>query len=66
MKKIFRNTIIGLVAGAATLTSCNGVLDLEPTGWYGEPVAYASVTNMDYYVKGLYACLLYTSDAADE
>ena len=65
MKKIFRNTIRGLVAGAATLTSCNGVLDLDPTGWYGEPVAYASVTNMDYYVKGLYAVLYANSDISN-
>ena len=50
MNKIFRKTLIGMAAGAMAVTSCN-VMDLDPTGWYGEDVAYSSVENLDLYVK---------------
>lgn len=44
-------------------SSCN-VLDLNPTGWYGEDVAYASLENMDLYVKSFYLVLYSNSDIA--
>jgi len=38
------------------LTQCD-VLDVDPTGWYSENVAYSSLENVDLYVKGLYSVL---------
>lgn len=51
-----------MVAGCGiAFSSCN-VLELDPTGWYGEDVTYASVENLDLYVKGLYDVLYSCSD----
>lgn len=63
MNKIFRKTLIGMAAGAMAVTSCN-VMDLDPTGWYGEDVAYSSVENLDLYVKGFYTVLYSNADIA--
>ncbi|UVV55220.1 hypothetical protein NXY15_08845 [Bacteroides thetaiotaomicron] len=38
------------------MTQCD-VLDVDPTGWYSENVAYSSLENVDLYVKGLYSVL---------
>ncbi len=65
MKNIFKNSFIGLLACVGTITSCNDLMNLNPTGWYDETVAYASVTNMDYYVKGLYSVLYANSDISN-
>lgn len=46
--------IIGcLAAGAFAFTSCD-TLDVDPTGYYSENVAYASVDNLDMTVKNFY------------
>ncbi|MDE5608117.1 MAG: RagB/SusD family nutrient uptake outer membrane protein [Muribaculaceae bacterium] len=46
--------IIGLLASAAiALPSCD-TLDVDPTGYYSEDVAYASVDNLDMVVKNFY------------
>lgn len=62
MKNTFK-TIMIAAAAAASLSSCN-VLDVDPTGWYSESVAYASVDNMDLYVKGLYSIMYANADIA--
>lgn len=51
------------IAAAVSLSSCN-VLDVDPTGWYSESVAYSSVDNLDLYVKGLYSILYANADIA--
>lgn len=53
--KQLKKYIIGLIA-CASLTQCD-VLDVDPTGWYSENVAYASLENVDLYVKGLYSVM---------
>lgn len=46
--------IIGLVATAALVApSCN-TLDVDPTGNYSESTAYASLDNLDLYIKQFY------------
>ena len=52
MKNI-KKYIIG-IAASICLTQCD-VLDVDPTGWYSENVAYSSLENVDLYVKGLYS-----------
>lgn len=54
MKNI-RKYILG-IAASLCLTQCD-VLDVDPTGWYSENVAYSSLDNVDLYVKGLYTVL---------
>lgn len=54
MKRL-KKYIIGLTA-CICLTQCD-VLDVDPTGWYSENVAYASLENVDLYVKGLYSIM---------
>lgn len=54
MKNI-KKYIIG-IAASICLTQCD-VLDVNPTGWYSENVAYSSLENVDLYVKGLYSVL---------
>ena len=54
MKNI-KKYIIG-IAASICLTQCD-VLDVDPTGWYSENVAYSSLENVDLYVKGLYSVL---------
>lgn len=49
MKKI----LIGLSLAFMGLQSCD-VLDRDPLGYYSDNVAYASIENLDYYVKDLY------------
>lgn len=61
MKKKFINSVLSVVAGAALVSSCD-VMDLDPTGWYAETVAYASIENMDYYVKGFYSVMYANAD----
>lgn len=47
--------IIGcLAAGALAFTSCDTIEDVNPTGYYSEDVAYASVANLDMTVKNFY------------
>ena len=48
MKNI-KKYIIG-IAASICLTQCD-VLDVDPTGWYSENVAYSSLENVDLYVK---------------
>lgn len=57
MKKIF----IGFAALLFTMQSCN-VLDVEPLQQYSETTAYASIKNLDLYVKGFYEIFYYNSD----
>lgn len=63
MKKI---TYIPLVVAAAlTSSACaEKAIDLNPTGWYSESVAYASEKNLDLYIKGLYGVLYGNADIA--
>ena len=49
MKKI----LIGLGFALFGLQSCD-VLDVDPQSFYSENVAYASIENVDFYVKDLY------------
>lgn len=57
MKKI----IIGLVTLLLTMQSCN-VLDVDPTTQYSENTAYASLENLDLYVKGFYSIFYANAD----
>ena len=61
MKNKLINSVLSVVAGAALVSSCD-VMDLDPTGWYAETVAYASIENMDYYVKGFYSVMYANAD----
>lgn len=61
MKIIIKKYILVLTAAVFALQSCN-VLDIDPTGWYGEDVAYASEKNMDLYVKDFYSLLYQNAD----
>ena len=53
MKNI-KKYIIG-IAASICLTQCD-VLDVDPTGWYSENVAYSSLENVDLY--GYIACYM--------
>lgn len=64
MNKIFRKGILVLALSSLALSSCD-VMDLDPTGWYGEDVAYSSIDIMDYYVTGFYSVLYANSDIAN-
>lgn len=46
--------IIGLLASAAVVLPACDTLDVDPTGYYSENVAYASVANLDMTVKNFY------------
>lgn len=59
MKNI-KKYIISIVS-VVCLTQCD-VLDIEPTGWYSENVAYSSLENVDLYIKGLYGVLYDNAD----
>ena len=48
-----KNILLGLALSALTLQSCN-VLDIDPTDTYSESTAYASIKNLDLYVKSFY------------
>lgn len=61
MKKFLKNTMMGL-AGCLFLTTSCDVLDVDPTNAYGENVTYASMKNVDLYVKGFYTILYTHSD----
>jgi hypothetical protein len=54
MKKIFIGVAAAL-ALAGGLTSCSDVLDVDPTSRYSESTAYASIDNLDLYVKYFYS-----------
>lgn len=59
-----KNIFLGLTAGAClTVSSCD-VMDVDPTGWYGENVAYASLENLDLYVKSFYGVFYQNADIA--
>ena len=59
-----KNIFLGLTAGAClTVSSCD-VMDVDPTGWYGENVAYASLENLDLYVKSFYCVFYQNADIA--
>lgn len=64
MNKIFRKGIVVLAISSFAFSSCD-VMDLDPTGWYGEDVAYSSVEIMDYYVTSFYSVLYANSDIAN-
>ncbi|MBP3202574.1 MAG: RagB/SusD family nutrient uptake outer membrane protein [Bacteroidales bacterium] len=54
-----------LAATVMVLTSCaEKAIDLNPTGWYSESVAYSSEENLDLYIKGLYSVLYSNADIA--
>ncbi len=57
MKKI----VIGIAALLFAMQSCD-VLDVEPTQKYSESTAYASIKNLDLYVKGFYEIFYANSD----
>ena len=57
MKKI----LIGLSFALFGLQSCD-VLDVDPQSFYSENVAYASIENVDFYVKDLYQAFHEYSD----
>ena len=48
-----KNLLLGLALSTLTLQSCN-VLDIDPTDTYSESTAYASIKNLDLYVKSFY------------
>lgn len=60
MKKIFYTFVASMLLG---VTACD-VLDVDPTNKYSEDTAYASVENMDLYVKNFYSYLGYAADIA--
>ena len=64
MNKLIKNMTMGL-AGCLLLTvpSCD-VLDVDPTNAYAENITYASIKNVDLYVKGFYSILYSTADIA--
>ena len=65
MNIINRKSFLGLVAGSLlSLASCD-VMDLDPTGWYGEDVTYSSIDKLDLYVKGLYGVMYSNADIAN-
>ena len=50
---------------ALSLGACaEKAIDLDPTGWYSESVAYASEKNLDMYIKSLYSVLYANADIA--
>ena len=54
--------ILGLTAALAlAATSCDD-LEVDPTGFYSESVAYASVENLDMVVKYFYAIFYNVAD----
>lgn len=61
MNRIIRKTIIGFAAASMAVSSCN-VMDLNPTNWFSEDVAYSSVDNLDLYVKGFYSVIYANAD----
>lgn len=61
MKNKIKIYIIGMTACLCLTQSCN-VLDVDPTGNYGENVTYASIKNLDLYVKGFYAVFYDNAD----
>lgn len=46
--------IIGLVAAMAVMSPACDTLDFDPTGQYSDATAYASISNLDLYVKDMY------------
>lgn len=64
MNKLIKNMMMGL-AGCICLSvqSCD-VLDVDPTNAYAENVTYASMANLDLYVKGFYSLLYTNADIA--
>lgn len=64
MNKIFKHSILLLTSGMLTFSSCN-VMDLDPTGWYGEGVAYSTIDILDYYVTGFYSVLYANAEIAN-
>ncbi len=50
-----KNYIIGLVAAIAVVTTSCDTLDFDPTGQYSDATAYASISNLDLYIKDSYA-----------
>lgn len=58
MKKTkFKKYMLGMAACLCLTTQSCDVLDVDPTGWYSEDVAYSSLKNVDLYVKGLYSVM---------
>lgn len=55
-----RKYVLGITVSLC-LAQCD-VLDIEPTSAYNENVAYASLNNVDLYVKGLYTVLYNNAD----
>lgn len=60
MKNI-KKTLIGILASLFVLQSCD-VLDVDPTNNYSESTAYASIKNLDLYVKGFYTIFYANAD----
>lgn len=56
-----KNILLGLALSALTLQSCN-VLDIDPTDTYSESTAYASIKNLDLYVKSFYGVFYSNAD----
>lgn len=56
MKNIKKYTVGVLSALCLAATSCN-VLDIDPSGTYSDKTAYASLDNLDLYVKNFYGVL---------
>lgn len=52
-----KNLLLGLALSTLTLQSCN-VLDIDPTDTYSESTAYASIKNLDLYVKVSITCFI--------
>lgn len=65
MKRMIRKTMLAALGGCGLLfASCN-VLDLDPTSRYSEDVAYASIDNLDLYVKDFYRVLYANADISN-
>ena len=56
-----KNLLLGLALSALALQSCN-VLDIDPTDTYSESTAYASIKNLDLYVKSFYGVFYSNAD----
>lgn len=62
--KTVNKLIVTILAGTSVLAvSCKKeFLETDPTGWYGENVAYSSTEHLDMVVNGLYAVLYANSE----
>lgn len=59
-----RKLLLGLCFALLGFQSCSDVLDLDPSSSYSENTAYASIKNVDLYVKDFYRIFYQNADIA--